>query len=170
MFQTIKPIYRDENAKELNEMLVKLLDELEMEYESLNEGLLDLTMCHSEQREKTFLELLENSGDINEIVNIKNQQKILNSILLKIKGIVFKGYEEPNSNKDENNKHGRMTEKEVREWLGRTVKPMILNGEKLQSKIAVMVNLDASALSRRVKKAYGVSWTEYVVKVNQGIY
>ena len=170
MMKKVKGIYRDENAKELNELLVQLLDELEMEHESLNEGLMDLTMCHSEQREKTFLELLENSGDINEIANIKTQQKMLNSIIPKLRGIVFAGYEETNLTKDYNNKHSRMTPIEVREWLGGTVKPLILDGEKIQSKVAVIVGLDSSAVSRRVKKAYGVTWAEYVVKVQQGIY
>jgi hypothetical protein len=144
-----------------------LLDDLELEYESLNESLMDLTMCPSEQREKTFLELLENSTDINEIINIKTQQKLLNSIIPRVRGIVFNGYEETRVT---TNRHSRMTPIEVREWLGKTVKPLILDGEKIQSKIAVIVNLDSSAVSRRVKKAYGVTWAEYVVKVQQGIY
>ena len=167
MFKGAKGIYRDENAKELNEQLVQLLDDLELEYESLNESLMDLTMCHSEQREKTFLELLENSTDINEIINIKTQQKLLNSIIPRVRSIVFNGYEETRVT---TNRHSRMTPIEVREWLGKTVKPLILDGEKIQSKIAVIVNLDSSAVSRRVKKAYGVTWAEYVVKVQQGIY
>ena len=170
MFKAVEGIYRDENAKEVNELLVQLLDELEMEYESLNEGLMDLTMCHTEQREKTFLELLENPSDINDIVNIKTQQKLLNSIIPKVRSIVFNDFKEYPLGSDENNKHSRMTPTEVREWLGKTVKPLILDGEKTQSKIAVIVNLDASALSRRVKKAYDVNWVEYVVKVRQGIY
>ena len=163
----MKGIYRDKNANDLNEMLVQLLDDLEGEFESLNESLMDLVMCHTEQREKTFLELLENQNDINDIATIKTQQKMLISIIPRLKNIIFDGYEEkiPNSTK-----YGRMTPTEVREWLGRTVKPLILNGETIQSKIAVIVDLDSSALSRRVKKAYNVNWTEYVVKVQQGIY
>ena len=127
MIKSVKGIYRDEKATEINEMLIQLLDDLELEYESLTEGLMDLTMCHSEQREKTFLELLENTSDINEIANIKTQQKVLTSIIPRVRSIVFNGYEEKVVN---SNKHSRMTPIEVREWLGGTVKPLILDGEK----------------------------------------
>jgi len=171
--EVLTPIYRDEKATELNTLLKGLLDDLELENEGMNDYLMDLLLNHEKREEKSLHEILENSNDIQEIVEIKYRQDQLTDVIKRLKDIVYIGY---NTTPVEDIKQPTpirqkpMSRDECLIWLGTQVKPLILEGETSQKAIGEKLNIPANTISQRVTRVYSKLWAEYVELVNQGIY
>lgn len=163
-------IYRDEKATELNTMLKGLLDELEAENEGMNECLMDLTLNHNEQREKTYSELLEDPKNFYELIELRCRQDQLTTVIEKLTNILYSGYTERPVMLKSSNRQKPMPTNECLIWLGTKVKPLILEGETSQKAIAEKLNLPANTLSQRVSRVYSKLWSEYVEFVQNGIY
>ena len=166
MVTAIKGIYRDENST-ITPLLKELLDELELENEGIIEILMDLTLNHNEQREKTYNELLENPVNFYQIIDLRCRQDELTAIIENLKNILYDGYEEIPIVKS---RAKPMSNNECLIWLGTKVKPLILEGVTSQKEIGEKLNVPANTISQRVTRVYDNLWNEYVEFVKQGIY
>lgn len=168
MVIAITPIYRDENAMELNKAIETLLKNLEMEYEGINECVMDLVLNHDERREKTHAELFDNPRDVFEYMAFDIKRDVLNEVISELKNIVYSDYKETPISKKTTSK--KLNHGECLMWLGTKVKPLILEGVTSQKEIGERIGTPANTISQRVTRAYAKSWQEYVEFVQQGIY
>lgn len=169
MMELVTPIYRCEDATELNNLIESLIKDLEMESEAVSETLMDLTLNPTEQREKTFWEVVGNPENYQEILTLKSRNETLEFIVSELKGIVYSDYKIRPAFKQKTTEP-RMSKEECQIWLGTKVKPLILNGKTKQQDISEVLNVGASTISTRVKSGYSKSWKDYVELVTQGIY
>ena len=166
----ITPIYRDEKATEQNELLEQFLSELQMEHEALIDAAMDLSLNNKERREKTFSELMETPNEFHEVINLRTEANKLNEKIMKLKEILYSGYEETPVNPVNKNRREYTKREEIPKELGKKVKPLIFEGITNQYELAAKTGIPSSTLSYWVQKAYGVNWREYVELVKQRIY
>lgn len=171
--KVITPIYRDEKATELNELLEQFLDNLRMESESLADVRMDLSLNNHERREKTFSELMENPIEFHELINIINEEAKLNEKIMIMEEIIYCAYEEHLVNDESpiNNERRKYIKREdIPLALGENVKPYILKEDNpTQYGLSEETGIPSSTLSYWVHKAYGIDWKEYVDLVKKGI-
>ena len=162
-------ILRDENATEVNELVKEVIDKLELESEAINERIMDLSLDNTEYREKTFAELMENPEELYEMAELLSKRQSLDLISKNLRNAIYKDYEKiPVEFKKPAPK--QLNQRDCLLWLATQVKPLILDGENNQRTIAKKLSTPQSTLSKRVTRAYEVSWEEYVEFVIQGIY
>lgn len=161
--RTIKKEFKHDNCDELNAELDNLISELSFESEGLTENFYDIVLDHANQREKEFSELYDAPLEWLESILINTQRDAVDRILNRLTDIVYT--EKPK--RQEN-----MNSKKAREWLIDNVKPLILKGCTVQKDIANKFGIDPNngLMSKRVDRAYGVLWEEYVEGVQNGRY
>ena len=169
MIKAIKGICRDENAKELNELLKQLIKDLEFENEAIVDTIMDMTLDHSEKKEKSFWEVVGNHENYQELIALQSRNNTLDSVISELKSILYSDYEEVPL-QEEKTTEPRLKPEQCRDWLGMEVKPLILNGTDKQADVSKALDIGASTISTRVKSGYGANWEMYVAKVKQGIY
>ncbi|MBR0059347.1 MAG: hypothetical protein IJP99_08470 [Methanobrevibacter sp.] len=159
----IKKEFKHKDCDELNAELDSLISELSFESEGLTENFFDIVLDHANQREKDFSELYDAPLDWLESILINTQRGAVDRILNKLTDIVYT--EKPK--RQEN-----MDSKKAREWLIDNVKPLILYGCTVQKDIAIKFGIDPNngLMSKRVDRAYGILWDEYVEGVQNGRY
>lgn len=162
-----KPIYRDENSKELNKLIETLLKNLEMENEVTLDIIMDMTFKHNERMENSFWETVKNPENYQKLITLQSRTDTLEPIISELKSIIYSDYKTLPPIKTP---EPRMSSDECRMWLGTTVKPLILAGECIQQNISKELGINASTISTRVKSGYNKSWSDYVELVNQGVY
>ena len=172
MITTIRPIYRHKNSTELNKQLENLLHNLEIEKEGIIGYLMDLTLNQKERREKTVSEGLTDLPEMVEAFCLQDKEKTLSSIIEALEGILYSGQEETPITVHSQLKPPRTYKKatDIPKWLALNVRPIILEGETRQDRIAEMTGVPSSTLSYWVQKAYDEQWREYIKDVQKGIF
>lgn len=173
----IKPIYRDEKAKELNELLSKFMGKIETICVGYDEELMDITLIESERREKDFGELIQNPDDFHKVIDLIDKKGILEEVLNELKDIVYIGYE--TTKVDENNPILSLKttprlrkQSDYADFLADHVKPHIHNGECRRNYIADIEGVAPQTIINRVQRVFGeeITWKEYVKEVREGRY
>ena len=167
MVSVLTPIYRDEDATELNNKVEKLIDKYQTENEAINECFMALALNHEEGREKTFNEMSKTPEQCHMMVTYSGEQNLISEFISDLKNVIYTGYDETPLTEE---KEHRMNKKEISEWLGTYVKPFILKGLTKQNAIGVELNVPGNTISNRVKVVYEMSWKEYVNNIKEGIY
>lgn len=165
----ITPIYRDEQSSDLNKRLEEVLSNLETENEAINERLADLTIDPTERKVKPDAEItpIEQS----EIAILREHQMVLERVIDDLKGVLYSGYTETPVNMPSHQHQKRyMKKSEVPLYLGKNVKPFILDGVLNQQEIADKLGVPSSTLSYWVQKAYKMDWKDYVDTIIRGIF
>ena len=170
-FKQITPIYRDENADILNELLESFLGELEMEQERIKDSIMDLTLDVKSQREKSTSEMMKNPKAFHEVISLTEMEGVYDKIVTSLRNIMYSGYKELLIKDKSSETQRKYIKKEnIPKMLGEIVKPLILEGLVTQQEINSKTNIPTSNLSYWVKKAYGENWREYVEHIKDGTY
>ena len=169
MITAVRGICRDENAKELNELLKRLVKDLEMENEVITDTIMDMTLNHSERKDKSFWEVIRNPENYQELITLESRNSTLEYIISELRNILYSDYEEIPL-QEEKETEPRLKPEQCRDWLGMEVKPLILKGTDKQQDVSKALGIGASTISTRVKSGYGANWEMYVAKVKKGIY
>lgn len=169
MVSIINPIYRDENATELNKRVEDLLHRCQIEHEAINDCFMDLALDNDERREKTFNEISKNPEQCHLMITYMAKLNGLSYVISELKNIIYSGYTETPLNEE---KESRMNKKEMSVWLGDNVKPLILKRVKRQNAIALELDVPANTICYRIKAVHGenMSWGNYVEYVLGGTF
>ena len=93
MVKKQKYILRDENAKELNDKLGKMIANIEESLTSIDEAVLELTVNEIQRINRNPLNLSENLEDVCAFFEFKTQKECLEPILNDLRGILYKSVE-----------------------------------------------------------------------------
>ena len=167
MVKGTRYILTDEKAVKLNEPLIMLLSDLKEKYYGLEDDLLNLVVDEDTRNEKDPFDLLNNPEVCLKYSLIQDHMGILKPIIDKLHNTLYSGEEEILLNKK---RVYLKNPKEMREWLGINVKPLILDGETLLYKWAEITGKPKSNISTWISKGFGITKEEYVEGVLKGIY
>ena len=164
MVTIIKPILREENSS-LNEPLITLLENIQAEYFGINEYLND-----PEGVEPS--DLLNNFETCCEYLKLKTIQKTLSPIIEELESILFIDWDvlEVDEAPPKRKIAPYLKGDKARIWLGEEVKPLILQGIKIQKEVSNLVGVGASTINNRVSNGFECNWEQYVQRVECGIY
>ena len=170
MFVEVKGFYRDENAKEVNELLEQLIKDLISENEAVVDIVRDMTLDYSERKDKSFWEVVGNPENYQELITLQSRNNTLEYLITELNSILYSDYEEIPLEPEE--KEHRMNTEEMSDWLGENVKPLILKGITKRQAVAIELECPAPSILWRIRSVYGKSmnWKKYVEKVIDGIY
>ena len=175
--QIMRPIYRDENATELNKLLHEYMAKLEQTCIGFDEALMDITLIESERREKEFDELIQNPEEFHRVIDLIDKRNMCEELLDELKDIVYIDYEKVEISTEISSVLNSETTPRFRkrsdsaDWLGDNVKPYILNTETpRRNEIGEMLNVSPQTITNRIKQVYGneIDWKTYVYKVKNG--
>ena len=169
MFKIVTRNYRDEKAVELNKAIEKLIEKLELGLELTNDEMINRTIDPNTQKPMTYWEVVDISQNHQKLMRLDVEKGFLEEMISELRDIIYSNYEVVTPRSEKTN-GDYMNDSESRRWLGTFVKPLILEDETKQITIADKFGINASTLSRRVKRAYDVDWKEYVAYVKQGIF
>lgn len=162
----INGILRDENAKEVNELLEQMIGDLVSENEAVIDTIMDMTLDNPERKDKSFWEVVGNPENYQELITLQSRSNTLEYIIAELNGILYSDYEEIPL------KEHRMNTEEMSDWLGENVKPLILKGLTKRQAIAIELDCPAPTILWRIRAVHGktMDWKKYVGKVKDGIY
>jgi hypothetical protein len=161
-------IFRDENAKELNDLLQQLLSNLEEISTSIDEAVHELTVNELQKINRNPLDLSENLEDVCKYFEFKTQKEFVNPIITDLRGILYKSVEmEPIL--ERKIQAPSVKRENYPMWLMENVKPLIKRGITTQIECAKILNRDPTGLSKMVQRAYGLNWNDFVDKIIDGV-
>lgn len=161
-------IFRDENAKELNDLLEQLLSNLEEISTSIDEAVHELTVNELQKINRNPLDLSENLEDVCKFFEFKTQKECVEPIITDLRGILYKSVEmEPVLERKTQAPYVKREDYPI--WLMENVKPLIKKGMVSQTDCAKMLNRDQTGLSKMVNRGFNLTWPEFVNKINEGV-
>lgn len=160
-FEIIKKEYKHKNCDELNKELDEYLSNLSFQSEGLAENFMDITLDHTTQKEKEWIELWDSPSDWIDSKIIQTQREVLDRIVEDLTNIVFI---------DRPKRQPKMNAEASREWVIDNVKPLVLSDITVQSKIAEKLNVNGGLVSERVTRGYNKDWKTYVEGVQHARY
>lgn len=170
MINVITPVLRDEKSK-LNELLEQLIKDWESENEAVLDIINDMTLDHSERRDKSFWEVVANPENYQELVTLQARNITLESNIADLKRVIYSDYEEtPIKMGVSKERAPHMNKEASMEWIGSKVKPRIIAGVTKKQIIADELCVDESTITVRLQRVFGkdMLWKTYVEKVLQG--
>ena len=171
MISFSNPVYVEKNAKELIESIEECIKEWERENEAIVDTIIEMTLDHSERKEKSFWEVVGNPENYQELIKFQSRNLVLDEVISTLKGEIYSGYKETLLTEETSKERAPNMGKEASmEWIGSKVKPRILEGTTTKQIIADELCVDESTITVRLQRVFGkdMLWKIYVEKVQQG--
>ena len=164
MIREIKPILRDETAVELNELLIPLLEKVQGQLDGIDDALSELTV------DQEPIDLLNNFEDCCSYLQLKSMSNALFPVFIELRNALYSEYKEmPLTPKKKMQPYIRGGAA-AREWVGKEVKPLILDGVKTLSDVSKILNINGPTINNRIQTGFSMNWSEYYSNVKKGVF
>ena len=165
MVKGINYVKRDENAKELNDLLEQMLENLEMFSEGIDEDLLNLAEENMKSNNGSW-DVMSSIEDNIRYFELITQRNILQPVIVDLKNILYTESEFVPLLRKEPAEYVRREDYAI--WVMRNVKPLIQKGVRSQRECAEMLNREQSGISKMVTRGLHLTWKEFCELIDEG--
>ena len=159
--------HRDENAKELNILLERMLENLEEFSNGIDEALLDLNTDDMNRNRRDPFDLFNNLEDSCRYFELNTQREVINPIIEDLKGIVYCGSEfVPLLERKQ--QAPSVKQRDYPLFVMQNIVPLMKKGITTQEECGRELNRDPTGLSKMVSRGLNISWKELLNKVEKG--